>query len=89
MNKRIRYVTLPDGRLESMQIIKATDGREYKAQVNGNMFQIIDIVSGVHETRGNATSLHKAKIAAKQALIMLGCEFGVEKRKARTSEDTK
>ena len=88
MNKRIRYVTLPDGRLESMQVMSSDYGHEYKSYVANNSYQIIDVNNQTVTATGKATSLHKAKIAAKQALVMLGCAFEAEKRKARTSEDT-
>lgn len=81
MNTRIRYSRLPDGSFESMRIIVASNGHEYRVglSADGLLGKIHSYSSGIVMTV-KGTSAHKTKIAIKTLLMANGCEFEEEKR---------
>lgn len=94
MSTRIRYVTNPDGTLESMQVFKAhTGGAEYKCLIStdGREGYVLTKPDNTIKIKVTASSAHKTKIALKAALKTLTVVFLNEKRqidRSRTTEDT-
>lgn len=79
---RIRY-TKNGNRLESVKTFNhLTNGARYKVvleESSGTWF-VLDAEGGTVAAKGQETSLHKVKKAAKTALSSLGIEFSKEER---------
>ena len=82
-NQRIRYKNL-GSTLESVRLFRTETDKTAKVVLNPdtNTFTIVDAVEGstLAESAKPSSSLHKVKIAAKEALLSLGVTFSDEKR---------
>lgn len=85
MNTRIRYKNT-DGTLKSVKSFQhPTNGGRFSVTINSadNTFIIRDEMADRAVSNGSGTNLHRTKIAAKNALMDLGIEFGEETRSER------
>jgi len=92
MNKRIRYIQLPDGILRSVRMFRVED-YNYEVQLNPTALEFLVTKYHVHEfeipeviRNGTGKSLHDLKENAKRELVSLGVQFDNETRKRNDVE---
>lgn len=92
MTQRIRYQKVGENYV-SIGTIKNIDNHEFIAGFSpvGENGMCAGFVKSAHDDTTKlpleATSHHKIKIKIKKALIRLGCQFSMEKRKPRISDE--
>jgi hypothetical protein len=72
----VKMYVLPDGRECQVRIDEAT-----------RAYVVVDAITKAAIASGMATSMHKVKIAAKEALEAMGVKFDDEKRKVVENTD--
>lgn len=82
-SSRIRYSKMDDTKMKSVKTFNhVSNGARYDVILDTKESQwlVLDAGSGIVAASGHQTSMHKAKIEAKKALVELGIIFDKEVR---------